>query len=244
MAITFFGVVTSPADNGTSTSTQITITPPGSMQTGDLVYVRCTQRGTATFSIGVDGGQSWNTLTRKTGTNLVQQSFWCRYDGTWDANPRFNFSAGTNTNVQMLVYRPSDTGKLWNVDTAESTNTLASSNTHTITGRTPANNSNVSIATWGTPDDNTWGTLTGANWSKASLGAQYRNTSGNDVSTSYAYQIQTSAAATNNVSQTLLTLGPDTGIYSIITFYEQDPPSPSVTPTVTPTISDSPTIVE
>ncbi len=229
MAITFHGVASSPADNGTSTATQITITPPASMTAGDLVYVRCYQRGTATFSVGVTGGQTWNSLTRQTqGTTTATQAFWATFNGTWAANPGFNFSAGTNTNVVMIVFSPTDTAKIFGVDTAESTAAFTAPTTPftvTIPGRTPTNASNVSIAAWVTADDNTWGTLSGTNWSKTSLSAQYRNTSGNDMSSTYAYQIQTSAAATNDVSQNQTANGGDAGVYSIVTFYEYDPPT-------------------
>jgi len=229
VAITFHGVSSVPVDNGTSTATQITVTPPASMTAGDLVYVTCYQRGTATFSVGVNGGQSWNTLGRVVdGTTNATAAFWATYNGTWSANPRFDFSAGTNTNVVMLVFSPTDTGKIFGVDTAETTSTFAAPTTPftvTIPGRTPVNASNVSVATWITADDNTWGTLAGTNWVKTSLSAQYRNTSGNDMSSTYAYQIQTTAAATNNVSQNQTALGGDAGVYRIITFYEYDPPA-------------------
>ena len=160
MAITYYGTTSSPADNGTSTATTITLTPPASMTAGDLVYVQCRQRGSATFSVGVDGGQTWNSLTRATGTNIAHQAFWCRFDGTWDANPRFDFSAGTNTNAFMVVFRPTSTSMQWSVDTAESNNPFTAPSTPftvSITGYTPNNNSNVSIASWRTADDNTWG---------------------------------------------------------------------------------------
>jgi hypothetical protein len=125
----------------------------------------------------------------------------------------------------MIVFRATDTAKVFGVDTAEDTSAFSAATTQTIPGRTPANASNVSIAAWVTADDNTWGSLSGTNWSKTGLSAQYRNTSGQDMSSTYAYQIQTSAAATNDVSQDQLTLGGDAGVYSIVTFYEFDPPT-------------------
>jgi len=228
VAITFFGVTSSPADNGTSNATQITLTPPASMTTGDLVYVRCYQRGTATFSVGVTGGQTWNTLTRQTTSNVATQGFWCTYNGTWSANPRFDFSAGTNTNAVMLVFRPTDTGKVFGVDVAESTAAFtapASPFTVTIPTALTTNASTVSIAAWVTADDNTWGTLSGLGWSKTSLSAQYRNTSGSDMSSTYAYRILTSSAFTGPVSQNQATLGGDAGVYSRATFYEYTPES-------------------
>lgn len=225
MAITLFGSTASPTDNGTSTATQITLTPPGSMLAGDLVIVYLYQRGTATFSVGVTGGQTWNSIGRDAGTtNLAMETYWCRFNGTWGANPQFDFSAGTNTNAVMLVFRPTDTGKVWGTEQVATTNAAAAA-TITITGITPANASSVTVGSWMTADDNTWGTLSGTGWVNTSLSAQYRNTSGNDMSSSYAYNIKTAATATNNVSLTQTALGNDATTWRRITFYEYDPPT-------------------
>ena len=223
MAITLFGSAAVPTDPGANATTTITLTPPGSMTTGDLVFVTLRQRGAATFSVGVDGGQTWNTLTRGTQTNVAVQSFWARFNGTWGADPRFDFSAGTNTSAQMMVFRPSDTAKLWGIDTAHDIQAFAAAATTTITGHTRTNASCVTIASWHTADDNTWGSLSGSGWSKTDLSAQYRNTSGSDGSCTFAYNI--GSGATNNVAQTQLTLGNDAGVYQIVSFYEYDAPA-------------------
>jgi hypothetical protein len=220
---TFFGATSTPADNGSNATTTITITPPTSMLSGDLVVVYLQQRGTATFSVGVTGGQSWTSVGRNVGTaNVALETFWTTYNGTWGANPRFNFSAGTNTTAVMLVFRPDVSTNLWATEQIATTNAAAAA-TITVTGVTPANGSNVTLASWHTADDNTWGTLSGTGWSKTSLSAQYRNLAGNDSSSTYAYQLQTTAANTNNVSQTQLTLGNDATAWRRITFYEEEP---------------------
>lgn len=225
---TFFGSTSVPADgaSATNTTTTITLTPPGSMSAGDLVVVYLYQRGTATFSVGVTGGQSWNSIGRDAGTtNVAMETYWCRFNGTWSADPRFDFSAGTNTNAVMLVFRPDNSTHVWATEQVATTNAAAAA-TITVTGITPANGMNVTIASWMTADDNTWGTLSGTNWTKASLSAQYRNTSGQDMSSSYAYQTQgSSPAGTNNVSQTQTALGNDATTWRRITFYHYAPPA-------------------
>jgi hypothetical protein len=219
---TYFGSTSVPADNGTNATTTITLTPPASMVTGDLVVVTLTQRGTATFSVGIDGGQSWNSIGRNVGTaNVALETYWATYNGTWSANPRFDFSAGTNTTGVMIVFRPDDNTKVWATEQIATTNAAAAA-TITVTGVTPANAPNVTLASWNSADDNTWGTLTGTNWVKTSLSAQYRNLAGSDASSTFAYQLQATAAATNNVSQTQLTLGNDATAWRRITFYETD----------------------
>jgi hypothetical protein len=222
---TFFGATSVPTDNGSNATTTITITPPSSMLLGDLVVVYLQQRGTATFSVGINGGQAWTSIGRNVGTaNVAMDTYWARFDGTWDANPRFDFSAGTNTSAVMLVFRPDVSTDIWETEQISTINAAAAA-TITVTGVTPANPNNVTIASWMTADDNTWGTLSGTNWTKGTLSAQYRNLAGNDQSATFAYQLQSTAANTNNVSQTQLTLGNDATTWRRITFYETEPPA-------------------
>lgn len=219
---TFFGQTSVPLDGAATTNatTTITLTPPASMLAGDLVVVYLQQRGTATFTVGVTGGQTWTSVGRNIGTtNVAFDSFWATFNGTWAANPRFDFSAGTCTSAVMIVFRPNDSANVWATEQIATTNAAAAA-TITVTGVTPANAPNVTVASWMTADDNTWGTLTGTNWTKTGLSAQYRNTSGTDQSSTYAYQLQNTAAATNNVAQTQLTLGNDATAWRRITFYE------------------------
>lgn len=221
---TFFGVSSVPVDGASATNatTTITITPPSSMVSGDLVVVYCQQRGNTAWSVGLDGGQSWTNIGNSTvTTNVSLSTFWATYNGTWSVNPRFDNAGGTCTSAVMVVFRPADNTKVWETEQI-ATNANAAAATITVTGVTPANNENVTIASWHTADDNTWGTLTGTNWTKGTLSAQYRNTSGQDQSMTIAYQLQTTAAATNNVSQTQLTLGNDATTWRRITFYETE----------------------
>jgi ABC-type transporter Mla subunit MlaD len=223
MAITYRGSTSSPADNGTSTATQITLTPVASMAAGDLCIVYLQQRGTATFSVGVTGGQTWQSFNRITGTNIAVQAFWCTFNGTWGANPRFDFSAGTVTTAVMHVFQPTSTAYKWYLDLFPTSGSFTAGTTpftKTITGITTVRNSTVTIASWFTADDNTWGSLAGTGWSNSGMSAQYRNTSGSQQSSAYAYNIQSSAGATNNVSLNQTAQGGDAGITYISAFFE------------------------
>lgn len=223
MAITYFGSASTPADNSTSTATQHTITPPASMTAGMLVTVYQQQRGTATFSIGVTGGQTWKPILRITGTNIAVAGWYCTFNGTWAASPRFDFSAGTCTTTVMHVFQPSSTNHVFYQDLQPINGTFAAGSspfTKTITGLTTLRASTVTIAAWFSADDNTWGTLSGAGWSKAGMSAQYRNASGSQQSSTYAYYIQTSAGATGNVSQNQATNGGDAGVTYMASFFE------------------------
>lgn len=220
MAITYFGSVAIPTDNGTNATATITPTPPASMLEGDLVVVVCRQRGTGVWTNGLTGGQTWTNEGNNTGTaNISINTFWCRFNGTWNVNPRFDNSGATNTSLVLFVFRPTSTNYNWTLEFDNVTNGTATT-LQTITGITPTHNNNVSIASWHTADDNTWGTLTGTNWTKGTLSAQYRNLAGSDGSCTYAYQIQSTAGATNNVAQTQLTLGADATARRILNFYE------------------------
>lgn len=222
---TFFGFTSVPVDGASAVNatTTITITPPTSMLSGDLVVVYCQQRGNTAWSVGLDGGQAWTNVGNNTATtNVSINTFWCTFNGTWSVNPRFDNAGGTNTTAVMVVFRPVLSTNVWETEQIQTTAAAAAA-TITVTGVTPANPNNVTIASWHTADDNTWGTLTGANWTKGTLSAQFRNTSGQDSSMTLAYQLQTTAAPTNNVSQTQLTLGNDATTWRRITFYETEP---------------------
>lgn len=222
MAITFFGVASSPADNSGLTGPTLTMTPPASMQDGDLVLVSVRYRAsTASITNSVTGGQAWTAETQYDTTNIRARLFWCRFNGTWAADPQFTITTGTNAiDAQMLVFRPTSAAHTWSLDAAPATATYAAPSTPftvTVTGRDTVAASTVTLAAWHSVDNNTWGTLSGTGWSKTSLGAQYRNTNN---SSTYAYNIRTSQGTVANVSQNQASLGGDAGSVLLVTFAE------------------------
>jgi len=224
MAITYFGSASTPADNGTNTATTTAVTPPSSMLTGDLVILYAYQRGTATMSISSTGGQTWDSSIsgiNSSSATLAGRLFWCVFNGTWSADPSVLFSAGTNTNVVMHVFRPTSTAYSWALDSSAAQNTLGNfgaSPSITFGFASTSHSSAVCLVIASTDDDNTWST-SGSGWS--TLGsAQYRNTSGSDTSSSYAYIIQTAIGTPANVTKTEVTLGNDGGIVGDFCFYE------------------------
>lgn len=243
-APTFFGISTNPADAGSLAEPQtgLPLTPPASMTTGDLVIVRLyNESGSAGDGLQINGtgGQDWTSDTTSgsysyTGTAAGHRIYWCRFNGTWSADPTFDFPAKAGTRgcgMQMLVFRPDSSTKIWGVDTALSwVGYTAPSTPFTVTitaGYTPTNPDTVTLAGWCSDDDNTWGTLSGSGWSKTGLGAQYRNTGGSDLSTTYAYTLLGTASSLPNVSQNQATLGGDAGSTFIVTFYAYTPPAAS-----------------
>jgi hypothetical protein len=221
MRIDYYGSASTPADNGTNTADPTAVTPPVGMQAGDLVLMVAQQRGTgATLSIFQAGGQSWTTEAAQSQTNCTIRLFWCRFNGTWSANPSVDFSGATCNSVVMHVFRPSNTSSVWQVDVAQVSGNFnappAPNRTVTIPGITTITDGALVFATWATADDNTWGSLT-AGWSTPGS-AQYRNTSGADQSQTHAYDVMPTAGASGNVSKNQATLGGDAGARLIIAF--------------------------
>jgi len=224
VAITLFGTASSPTDNGTAAADPTVITPPASMQKGDLVFMTAVARTSSiTPAISQAGGQTWTSLNVRNQTFNSARSFWCVFNGTWTANPSVSFGATTNNSVRMLVYRP-NSGVLatWSIDVAEVSGVYAAPGaspwTVTITGITTITNGALVIAGWTSADDNTWGSLT-AGWN-AFTPAQVRNLAGSDTSITHAWFIDAVAGATGNVAQNQATVGGDAGTRIIIAFLE------------------------
>jgi len=246
-APTFHGVSSVPVDGPTSSLTEpqtdLAITPPSSMLAGDLVVVCLyNENGSAGDGLQINGtgGQTWTSDTTSgsysySGTAAGHRLYWCTFNGTWSADPTFDFPAKSGTRgcgMQMLVFRPDSTSKVWAIDTAPSWAGFSAPSTPftvTITGLTPTNSDTVTLARWCSDDDNTWASLQGTGWSNPGLTFQYRNIGGSDLSTSYAYNLQGSPSATTDVSKNQNTLGGDAGSTVIVSFYAATPGS-TITP--------------
>lgn len=243
-AQTYFGSVAVPTDNGTSATSPVAFANPpiASMVSGDLVivYAYC-RTGSATISVSNAGGQTWTSETAHSSSTatLTGRIFWCTYNGTWSAAPSFSFSATTNTNVVMHVFRPSSGSNSWALSTATTTgteNTLVSNvsaATWTVpfdigSTYTPDNNKTVNLAIFNTDDDNTWGSPSGTGWTQVtSPASQFRNTSGSDVSSAYMYIIKATAGTVPFCQLTEATLGNDGGIQGLYIWYEVPPAPPA-----------------
>ena len=210
--ITYFGSASNPADNGTLGASPVAVTPPASMLTGDLVVLIANSRTAGiTPAMSATGGQTWTSEAAVT-TNGSLRLFWCRYNGTWTANPSVSFSTAVNTTVVMRVFRPTIGTNTWALDVTQTTGTFAAPGAPrdvTITGITTVANGALALFVWSTQDDNTWGLQT-AGWTNAGT-AQYRNLASSDSSQSAAYRIMATPGVTGNVTNRQLTLGGDSG---------------------------------
>lgn len=239
-AITYFDSASNPADNGANTGTVCSsdvcpaVTPPASMATGDLVILYASTRDISGQSYAMEqtSGQTWNTITACASTSNAVSSgiFWARFNGTWGSDPSIRVVSGTGAwSIIMHVFRPTTGTNTWAVDQVISCNNYAAPTcspncTITITGQNTTQADTVTLGIWATSDDNSWDTLTGSGWTVTGT-AQYRNTSGNDLSASFAHKIQTSAAATGSPTKDQTVNGPDGGFTAIFSFYESGAPS-------------------
>jgi len=215
MTITFFGSASTPADNGSyeSTAQPAVVTPPASMLANDLAIILAGESIASTganhlLSMRTGDGQTW-TAGNFNLANHSNKMYWCVFNGTWTLNPAVNDDGQTNTgglDAVLLVFRSSLGSPAWAIDQAESdtaNGAPGSPFTITITGQTPSAASTVTLAWWFAGGAQTFSSLTGG-WSQPQ--AQWRNqatTTGLKSAFSAAYKIQSSAAATGNVSQNM-----------------------------------------
>jgi Tfp pilus assembly protein PilX len=200
-AITYIGSASNPADGGNRGATPVAVTPPLAMLTGDLVVMIANSVTSGlTLAIFQAGGQTWTSETAVT-TNGSLRLFWCRYNGTWTANPSVSFSTALNTTVVMHVFRPAIGTNTWALDVAQTTGIFAAPAVPrdvTITGITTVTNGALALFVWASQDNNSWALQT-AGWANAGS-FQYRNGASADSSQSAAYSIMATAGATGNVT--------------------------------------------
>ena len=224
---TFLSTSSAPADNGSSTTSPLTITPPGSptLQSGDLIVIYAHYRGSSTLSMSAAAGQSWNTATAPAGgSSQTLAVFWCVFNGSWSGTPSVTGGgSGNPLTAVMYAFRPAVAGDSWDV-AAGPTNNSATNTTVSITGPGTVPSNSVTMAFWGSVAATTWAASpTGTNWVNTGLSQQVRNTGGSDQSQTAAYNIRATSGTVGNVSQTQSSS--QFTRTSIVTFAEVAPPS-------------------
>lgn len=221
--IEYFNSSSNPADNGSLNISVPAVTPPADMEDGDLVLLIGQRRTSGvSFTISETGGQDWNELPALTGTgNVSARIFWCRYNGNWVADPSINMAGTGGNTILMHVFRPPSRGYAWKIDVDQLQTGSAAAATITRTGVTTQNANTVTLASWFTADDNSWGNLndiSGTGWVVTGE-AQYRNRQGQDQSATFAHLIRTTAGNTGNVSKQQTQFGNDATRTAIVSFY-------------------------
>lgn len=221
--IEYFDSNSNPADNGSLNSATPAVSPPLDMEDGDLVLLIGQRRASnITFNMSETGGQEWNALPVLTGTgNVSARIFWCRFNGTWTSDPSISMGGTGGNTIIMHVFRPPSRGYAWDLDVDQAQTGSAAAATITRTGVTTNNGSTITLASWFTADDNSWGNLndvSGTGWTVTGS-SQYRNRQGTDQSSTYAHLIRTTAGATGNVSKQQTANGNDATRTAIVSFY-------------------------
>lgn len=198
-----------------------TIPAPAGLVVGDLCVVYCYYRGaTQSWSITTTGGQSWvPCATHRSATQMVQ-AFWCRFNGTWAANPVFTVGSGAETAIAVLHAFRGNRGadSRWALDQPPLLNSGAGT-AFAVAGVTPQALRTISIACVASLDDNTYTLTAPGRWRRLG-GAQYRSTGGRDGAVAFASLAQNAAQPTGAVTFTQATLGADAGITLVLTFKE------------------------
>lgn len=221
-APTYLASASNPADNGTGGEpTTLAVTPPANMRAGDLVVLLGIHRLAAdTITLSATGNQLWNDTGNLNGTLGSVHLWWCEFNGTFSANPSLAFAAESGTipvsAIMLVFHKGVGQGAVWKIDTAIAGGVEGSASTVVVTGITPAHDDNVTLAGWLVPNISTWGTLAGTGWNALET-AQFRNSIGNDISATFAYNAQAAKATTNDVSQNPTTAAAGTSF--IISWY-------------------------
>lgn len=220
-APTFAGVTSVPADNNPQVGPTVTVGPPAGMAANYLAIIYAQYRGNVVPTISASAGQTWNTATTYNGGGALNQYtaiFWCNFNGTWSGSPAVTVGAG-NTNALtaiMYAFKPGVSTDIWGVNVA-ATNNTSNTSPNSIAAITTTAPTTVSMAFWSSSTSITWGTLSGAGWSKTGLTAQYRNTTTGQTQTA-AYDILTAVGSTAAVAQTP-SVAP-TALRTILSWYE------------------------
>lgn len=212
---TFFG---SAANNASETSGNdtLTIVPPASMVSGDLVVVVAYQRGNFAQSINNSGGQTWTTESEHRYVGGSTYLYWCVFNGTWSANPTFDSAATADCFVaEMMVFRSG--ASTWAVDVTPTFSTYSAPAVDLVTvpGITTVTNNAVIIFVTSAEDNTQWAVQT-AGWTANP--AYVVSGNGSDGGMSMVYRIQETAGATGDMVNQQTTLGPDAGAYYRIAF--------------------------
>lgn len=231
MAVSYFGTSSNPADNGAVAGPTVSIVPPASMVAGQLVILVAEYRAsTVTHSISNTGGQTWNSATnvQDATVGITHRLFWCRFNGTWSANPSVTVTTGTlGMTLLMTVWSPTNSVNTWSVFEGFASGNVAGPSIALGSRNSTVNDVQFDYVV--TADDNTWGRGGGSQWDGI-VNFYVRNTQGNDLSIAWAYCIRGSGTAlTCNFSEA--TLGTDPIGYGVITIRESGPNSITIDPT-------------
>jgi hypothetical protein len=206
----------------------VVLTPPASMQVGDLYVIVASYRGTATLTLAATGGQTWTSEANTQANGQTLRVFWCRFNGTWAGNPSVTNTTGAETLTAYSAAFAVAAGNQPAIDVAFASG-AHTGGTATVPTFNTLTAGALALAGWVSGDNNVWSGLT-AGWSSPGNQAQWRNIAATDNSIALAYRLLPTAGATGAIAMTQSTEGPDNGIYFRLAFRAAPSAPPSQVP--------------
>ena len=185
------------------------VTPPATLQTGDLYVIVAAYRGNVTLSMADTGGQTWAAEATTQANGVTARVFWTRFNGTWAGTPSVTNTAGTEAlSVYSFAFaitagmHPEIDVPVFSGGHSGGSVTVPSFATNTA--------GTLALVGWLSNENNTWSAPT-TGWSVPGQ-QQWRNTQGEDTSLALAYRLLTSIGATGTIARSEGS-GNDPGLY-------------------------------
>jgi len=191
------------------------VTPPATLQTGDLYVIVASYRGNTTLTLSNTGGQTWTSEANTQGNNVTARVFWTRFNGTWAGNPSVTNTTGTEALTVYSFGFAMSAGTHPEID-VPLTFANHSGGTVTVPSFTTNTAGSLALVGWLSDENNSWSAPT-AGWSTPGGQSQWRNTTGEDTSLAFAYRVFPTVGATGTVARGE-TDGPDVGLYFRLAF--------------------------
>lgn len=197
---------------GSGAGPDVTLGNPGSLRAGDFLFVFMAYRANSvTFSVSVDGGQTWTDRGQfqSTSGGVTGAIFTAPFNGTW-SNPTFTVTSGTGAIEAWLV-------ALRGVDVVNPMDVaVASANNASSTNWTLADYSTNTRGAWAficavSQDDNPWSIDNSFVAPDGTSNIFWRTTAGTDMSIVVARRHMATAGAVGATVITQTALGGDPG---------------------------------
>lgn len=189
---------------------------PASIANNDILICTLHQRENVVSTITA----GWTLKVSGNGDTINRLSVWWKRTTGSESAPTITHLAGDSSIAAITAWRGAVTsGDPFDVVGTVQNNAGSPISTTSVT--TVTNNAMV-LHSFGSADNNTWGTYTGVPTTQV---FQQANTTGADDSLAMTYGVKTPAGATGAAGATQATLGPDTGVSVQYALKPEPPPA-------------------
>ena len=187
------------------------VTPPATLQAGDLYVIVAAYRGNATLSLASAGGQTWTSEANTQANGVTARVFWTRFNGTWAGTPSVTNTTGTEALTAYSFAFAMSPGTHPEIDVALLSGSHSGGTAVTVPSFTTNTAGTLALVGWVSDENNSWSAPT-TGWSVPGGQQQWRNTQGEDTSIALAYRVFTAAGPTGSIIRGE-TDGPNVGLY-------------------------------